>query len=122
MTIVALFAKRSTSLHHVVRPEDWPVLPLGWHTFEFRPFDFFSAQLASRPSQLTAISAKAVTDRWGKRRPMRCRWVDLKVLWSHCSALILYVDAQVEKPSPRNELVDRACDRLGSTDRRAEPF
>ena len=27
--------------HHVVRAEDWPVLPTGWHGFELRPFDFF---------------------------------------------------------------------------------
>ena len=28
--------------HHVVRAEDWPVLPTNWHRFELRPFDFFS--------------------------------------------------------------------------------
>ena len=28
-------------LHHVVRAEDWPVLPTVWHAFELRPFDFF---------------------------------------------------------------------------------
>lgn len=27
--------------HHVVRSEDWPVMPTGWHEFELRPFDFF---------------------------------------------------------------------------------
>ncbi len=27
--------------HHVVRAEDWPVLPTSWHEFELRPFDFF---------------------------------------------------------------------------------
>nr|NIP25926.1 tyramine oxidase [Phycisphaerae bacterium]NIR49261.1 tyramine oxidase [candidate division KSB1 bacterium]NIV00884.1 tyramine oxidase [Phycisphaerae bacterium]NIV70010.1 tyramine oxidase [Phycisphaerae bacterium]NIW71345.1 tyramine oxidase [candidate division KSB1 bacterium] len=27
--------------HHVVRAEDWPVLPTNWHEFELRPFDFF---------------------------------------------------------------------------------
>ncbi len=27
--------------HHVVRAEDWPVLPTGWSQFELRPFDFF---------------------------------------------------------------------------------
>jgi primary-amine oxidase len=27
--------------HHVVRSEDWPVLPTTWHFFELRPFDFF---------------------------------------------------------------------------------
>ena len=28
--------------HHVVRTEDWPVLPTSSHTFELRPFDFFN--------------------------------------------------------------------------------
>ena len=28
-------------LHHVVRAEDWPVLPTEWQEFEIRPFDFF---------------------------------------------------------------------------------
>ncbi len=27
--------------HHVVRAEDWPVLPTSWKSFELRPFDFF---------------------------------------------------------------------------------
>jgi primary-amine oxidase len=27
--------------HHVVRAEDWPVLPTAWHEFELKPFDFF---------------------------------------------------------------------------------
>lgn len=27
--------------HHVVRAEDWPVLPTAWKGFELRPFDFF---------------------------------------------------------------------------------
>ena len=27
--------------HHVVRAEDWPVLPTMWSEFELRPFDFF---------------------------------------------------------------------------------
>ena len=27
--------------HHVVRAEDWPVLPMTRHEFELRPFDFF---------------------------------------------------------------------------------
>ncbi|MEE8201037.1 MAG: hypothetical protein V3R29_07685, partial [Candidatus Acidoferrales bacterium] len=27
--------------HHVVRAEDWPVLPTTWREFELRPFDFF---------------------------------------------------------------------------------
>lgn len=32
--------------HHVVRAEDWPVLPLAWHEFELRPFDFFDSNPA----------------------------------------------------------------------------
>jgi primary-amine oxidase len=29
-------------MHHVVRAEDWPVMPTVWHSFEIRPFDFFA--------------------------------------------------------------------------------
>lgn len=29
-------------MHHMVRAEDWPVMPVLWHTFELRPFDFFN--------------------------------------------------------------------------------
>ncbi|MBI3471519.1 MAG: hypothetical protein HY013_09195 [Candidatus Solibacter usitatus] len=29
-------------MHHVVRGEDWPVMPVMWHSFELRPFDFFN--------------------------------------------------------------------------------
>lgn len=28
-------------MHHVVRTEDWPVMPTSWSDFELRPFDFF---------------------------------------------------------------------------------
>lgn len=28
-------------MHHVVRAEDWPVMPVSWHSVELRPFDFF---------------------------------------------------------------------------------
>jgi len=28
-------------MHHMVRAEDWPVMPVLWHSFEIRPFDFF---------------------------------------------------------------------------------
>lgn len=30
------------SMHHMVRAEDWPVMPVLWHSFELRPFDFFN--------------------------------------------------------------------------------
>jgi primary-amine oxidase len=29
-------------MHHVVRAEDWPVMPTVYHSFEIRPFDFFA--------------------------------------------------------------------------------
>lgn len=28
-------------MHHVVRAEDWPVMPVSWNYVEIRPFDFF---------------------------------------------------------------------------------
>ncbi len=28
--------------HHVPRPEDWPVMPVAWHSFEIRPVSFFA--------------------------------------------------------------------------------
>jgi primary-amine oxidase len=28
-------------MHHVVRAEDWPIMPMVQHQFELRPFDFF---------------------------------------------------------------------------------
>ncbi|UCF38544.1 MAG: hypothetical protein JSU96_06805 [Acidobacteriota bacterium] len=31
----------TVGMHHLVRAEDWPVMPVLWHTFELRPFDFF---------------------------------------------------------------------------------
>lgn len=31
----------SMAMHHMVRGEDWPVMPVLWHQFELRPFDFF---------------------------------------------------------------------------------
>jgi primary-amine oxidase len=31
----------SLGMHHLVRGEDWPVMPVMWHSFELRPFDFF---------------------------------------------------------------------------------
>jgi primary-amine oxidase len=32
----------TVGFHHVVRAEDWPVLPTSWHEFQLRPFDFFT--------------------------------------------------------------------------------
>ncbi|MBT5202046.1 MAG: tyramine oxidase, partial [Gammaproteobacteria bacterium] len=33
-------------MHHMVRAEDWPVMPVMWHSFELRPFDFFNGNPA----------------------------------------------------------------------------
>jgi len=33
-------------MHHIVRGEDWPVMPVLWHGFELRPFDFFDGNAA----------------------------------------------------------------------------
>ncbi|MDW3651286.1 MAG: hypothetical protein R8P61_29685 [Bacteroidia bacterium] len=34
------------AMHHMVRAEDWPVMPVLWHSFEIRPFDFFNGNPA----------------------------------------------------------------------------
>jgi primary-amine oxidase len=31
----------TVGMHHMVRAEDWPIMPVLWHSFELRPFDFF---------------------------------------------------------------------------------
>ena len=31
----------SIGMQHLVRAEDWPVMPVAWRSFELRPFDFF---------------------------------------------------------------------------------
>jgi primary-amine oxidase len=28
--------------HHVPRPEDWPVMPVAWHSFRLVPVGFFA--------------------------------------------------------------------------------
>jgi len=33
-------------MHHMVRAEDWPVMPVLWHSFALRPFDFFDGNPA----------------------------------------------------------------------------
>jgi primary-amine oxidase len=38
----------TAGMHHVVRAEDWPVMPVVWNTFELRPFDFFGGNPAMR--------------------------------------------------------------------------
>jgi primary-amine oxidase len=38
----------TAGMHHVVRSEDWPVMPVVWNTFELRPFDFFGRNPALR--------------------------------------------------------------------------
>lgn len=32
----------TVGFHHVPRPEDWPQMPVMWHTFSLRPFQFFN--------------------------------------------------------------------------------
>ena len=36
----------TTAKYHVVRGEDRPVMPVFWHSFELRPFDFFDRNAA----------------------------------------------------------------------------
>ena len=31
----------TVGFHHVPRPEDWPVMPVAWHSFDLRPVGFF---------------------------------------------------------------------------------
>lgn len=37
-----IVAWHTFGMHHVVRAEDWPVMPTVWHEFELRPFDFLA--------------------------------------------------------------------------------
>jgi primary-amine oxidase len=37
-------------MHHVPRAEDWPVMPVLWHDFKLRPFDFFDRNPALNTS------------------------------------------------------------------------
>ncbi len=36
----------TVGMHHMVRAEDWPVMPVLWHSFELRPFDYFNGNPA----------------------------------------------------------------------------
>lgn len=36
-----IVAGYTLGFHHVPRAEDWPVMPVMWHDFVIRPFDFF---------------------------------------------------------------------------------
>jgi primary-amine oxidase len=36
-----LVAWLTMGFHHVPRPEDWPIMPVAWHSFEIRPVGFF---------------------------------------------------------------------------------
>jgi hypothetical protein len=36
----------TVGMHHLVRAEDWSVIPILWHTFELRPVDFFNGNPA----------------------------------------------------------------------------
>lgn len=38
-------------MHHVVRTEDWPIMPQVQHQFELRPFDFFDFNPAMGPAE-----------------------------------------------------------------------
>lgn len=38
----------TAGMNHVVRAEDWPVMPTVTHSFELRPFDFFDGNPALR--------------------------------------------------------------------------
>ncbi len=31
----------TVGFHHIPRPEDWPLMPVSWHSFELRPVGFF---------------------------------------------------------------------------------
>lgn len=41
-----LVAWYTVGMHHVVRAEDWPVMPVLWHDVTLRPFDFFDRNAA----------------------------------------------------------------------------
>ena len=41
----------TVGMHHVVRTEDWPIMPQVHHQFELRPFDYFDYNPAMGPAQ-----------------------------------------------------------------------
>jgi Cu2+-containing amine oxidase len=48
-------------MHHVARAEDWPVMPVAWHSFELRPFDFFNGNPAMRLPRAAQAAAAGRT-------------------------------------------------------------
>jgi primary-amine oxidase len=38
-------------MHHLVRAEDWPVMPVMWSSFQLRPFNFFDHNPAMNLSE-----------------------------------------------------------------------
>jgi primary-amine oxidase len=41
--------------HHIPRAEDWPVMPIQWHSFQIRPFHFFQSNpVLDLPKSLSA--------------------------------------------------------------------
>ena len=41
ITNTDLVAWYTVGFHHIPRPEDWPSMPVAWHSFDLRPVGFF---------------------------------------------------------------------------------